>query len=121
MPKIGKHEITEVESFPGYEGRFGRLGDFTVGFETYTEDTDPAPLFKGVPDDRCQCPHWGVVLRGKLVYRTADGDIEIGPGEAYYVGPGHLPVLSAGTEVIEFSPTAELEKTLEVVARNAAG
>lgn len=121
MPKIGKDDITDVETFPGYEGRFGQLDGYTVGFETYTEDTDPSDLFKGLPDDRCQCPHWGVVLRGKLVFRTDGGDVEIGAGEAYYVGPGHLPVLSAGTEVIEFSPTVELDKTMEVVAKNAAG
>jgi len=29
-------------------------------------------------------------------------------------------VLSAGTEVIEFSPTEELHQTLEVVTRNAS-
>ena len=28
-----------------------------VGFETYNEDSDIAPLFEGLPDDRCQCPH----------------------------------------------------------------
>ena len=44
-------------------------------------------------------------------------------GDAYYAPPGHLPTLYAGTEVVEFSPTAELQKTLEVVSRNmeAAG
>ena len=39
-------------------------------------------------------------------------------GDAYYVGPGHTPVLYAGTEVVEFSPTEELGRTLEVVTRN---
>jgi hypothetical protein len=42
-----------------------------------------APLFKGLPDDRCQCPHWGVGLKGKLVYHCADGDDVITAGEAY--------------------------------------
>ena len=39
-------------------------------------------------------------------------------GDAYYVPPGHTPVLYAGTEVVEFSPTKELQATLEVVERN---
>jgi hypothetical protein len=39
-------------------------------------------------------------------------------GDAYYVGPGHTPVLYAGTEVVEFSPTEELGHTMEVVAKN---
>ena len=36
------------------------------------------------------------------------------------VGPGHTPILYAGTEVIEFSPTEELHDTLEVVEKNMA-
>jgi hypothetical protein len=43
---------------------------------------------------------------------------EIVAGEAYYARPGHLPLLSAGTEVVEFSPSAELARTIEVVSRN---
>jgi hypothetical protein len=39
-------------------------------------------------------------------------------GEAYFAPPGHTPDLHAGTELVEFSPTAELERTLEVVMRN---
>jgi len=41
-------------------------------------------------------------------------------GEAYYVAPGHLPYLYAGTEVIEFSPTAQLHETLAVIEKNTA-
>jgi hypothetical protein len=35
-----------------------------------------------------------------------------------YAPPGHVPTLYAGTEVVEFSPTTELQKTLDVVSRN---
>ena len=35
-----------------------------------------------------------------------------------YAPPGHTPVLYAGTEIVEFSPTEELERTFEVVTRN---
>ena len=52
--------------------------------------------------------------------QTADGDETFEGGDAYYVGPGHTPILYAGTEVIEFSPTAELQQTLEVVEKNMA-
>jgi hypothetical protein len=120
MPKVGKQEISEVLAAEGYEGRFAELDGYTVGFETYTADADLAPYFKGLPDDRCQCPHWGVVLRGKLVYHYADGDDVIGPGEAYYARPGHTPEIFAGTDVVEFHPTDELAKTMEVVERNMA-
>ena len=118
MPKLSKRDAANVMEVEGYEGHFGELEGYTVGFETYTADADLSPLFKGLPDDRCQCPHWGVVLKGKLKYMSADGDTVIEAGEAYYVPPGHLPYLYAGTEVIEFSPTKELHETLAVVEKN---
>lgn len=119
MSKISKNEAAQVEKAEGFEGHYHELDGYTVGFETYTEDVDMSPLFKGLPDDRCQCPHWGVVLKGQLIYRYADGEDVINAGEAYYIRPGHTPELTAGTEVVEFSPTEELKKTLEVVTKNA--
>ena len=120
MPKVGKDDIADVLAMEGYEGRFAELDGYTVGFETYTADADLSPYFKGLPDDRCQCPHWGVVLSGKLVYHYADHDDVIDGGQAYYAAPGHLPEIFAGTEVVEFHPTDELAKTMEVVERNMA-
>jgi hypothetical protein len=118
MPKISKQQASSSETAPGYEGHFEDLGGYTVGFETYTEDADMTPLFVGLPDDRCQCPHWGVVLQGKVTYHYQDHSETIVAGEAYFAPPGHTPELYADTEVVEFSPTAELERTLEVVLRN---
>jgi hypothetical protein len=120
MPKISRNDAPDVLELEGYEGRFAEIGDYTIGFETYTADADLADLFKGLPGDRCQCPHWGVVLEGKLKFSEPDGETVIEAGEAYYVPPGHLPVLYAGTKVIEFSPTGELRETLAVVEKNMA-
>jgi len=58
------------------------------------------------------------VLQGKLVYRYADGEDVITTGQAYYARPGHLPLFFAGTEIVEFSPTADLEKTMAVIIGN---
>ena len=123
MPKASKATASEHVEVEGYEGHLEKLeGGYTVAFEHYTADADLTPFFAGLPDDRCQAPHWGYVIRGRLAYRLADGTVEeIGAGEAYYVGPGHTPQLYAGTEVVEFSPTAELAKTMEVVLRNSGG
>jgi hypothetical protein len=119
MPKTSKNTAAESMQAQGYEGHFDRLaGGYTIGFETYTQDADLAPLFRGLPDDRCQCPHWGYVLKGKLAYRTQDGEEVFNAGDAYYVPPGHTPTIFAGTEVVEFSPTDQLQQTLEVVEKN---
>ena len=108
MGKVSKDSTAEPIEGPGFEGRYGETDGYTIGFERYTEHADMTPLFVGLPDDKCQSPHWGYVFKGKLVYHTADGDIEITDGEAYYVGPGHTPEIYPGTEIVEFSPTAEL-------------
>jgi hypothetical protein len=121
MAKTASGQASQVETMEGFEGRYEDLGGYTVGFETYTADDDPAPLFAGLPDDACQSPHWGVVLEGRLVYRYTDGTRdEIGAGEAYYARPGHTPVFFADTRIVEFSPTSELEQTMQVVLRNLA-
>ncbi len=94
--------------------------DIHVGFETYNEEFDLAPLLKGLPDDRCQCPHYGYVLKGRMTVRYADREEVINAGDAYYMVPGHAPVMEAGTEIVEFSPIDEYQKTMEVAERNLA-
>ena len=119
MPKASKATASEHETVEGYEGHFEHFdGGYTVGFETYSADADMAPMFKGLPDDRCQCPHWGYVVKGKLTFPFADREEVFEAGDAYYVGPGHTPILYAGTEVVEFSPTEELGRTMDVVTKN---
>jgi hypothetical protein len=119
MPKASKITATDSMVLDGYVGHFENFdGGYTVGFETYTADADLTDLFVGLPDDCCHCPHWGYVIKGKLTFKTPDGDETFETGDAYYIGPGHTPILYAGTEVIEFSPTEALQQTLAVVERN---
>jgi hypothetical protein len=121
MPKSSKVTASEHEVVEGYEGHFEHFeGGWTVAFETYTQDADLSPYFVGLPDDECQCEHMGYVIKGRVAFRSAGGEEQFETGDAYYVGPGHTPILSAGTEVVEFSPTTELARTLEVVTSNMA-
>ena len=76
------------------------------------------PLFAGLPDDRCQCAHWGVVTEGQLTFRWPDHEETCVAGDAYYAPPGHLPLVTAGTSIVEFSPSADLEATMAVVEKN---
>src|ERR1700749_1819639 len=104
MPRTRKDEAPILLDEPEIEGRYVELNDYTVSFETFHTDFDPAPLFQGLPDDRCQCPHWGLVTAGKLLIRYADRDETFTAGDAHYIAPGHLPLTFPGTEGIEFSP-----------------
>ena len=93
-------------------------GGYAVCFERHTADADLAPLFRGLPEARAQLPRWGYVIEGRIGFRFADREETYGAGEAYYVGAGHTPVYYAGTEIVEFSPTAILNETIPVVLRN---
>jgi mannose-6-phosphate isomerase-like protein (cupin superfamily) len=124
MPGASKQTASENVEVEGYEGHLEKLGDgYTVAFEHYTADADLSPYFTGLPDDRCQAEHWGYVIKGKLTFKYADREETFETGDAYYAPPGHTPVLFEGTEIVEFSPTEELQRTLETVTRNmeAAG
>jgi hypothetical protein len=93
-------------------------GGMAVETGTLKGRLDPGAFFRGLPDDRCQCPHWGYVLKGTLRYKYADHEEAYQAGEAYYASPGHTPVLEPGLEYVEFSPAKELAETMKVVERN---
>src|SRR5262245_57754237 len=114
MPSASKDQAPVEVDNEVIEGRYVELDGYTVGFETFKQDFDPAPLFRGLPDDRCQSPHWGYVVAGKLAFRYADREETFVAGDAYYAGAGHTPLVYAGTEVVEFSPTRDLAATMEV-------
>jgi hypothetical protein len=121
MPSANRMTTPVALDEPEIEGRYAPLGAYTVGFETFRQDVDPALYFEGLPDDRCPCPHWGVVTAGRLTFRWPDHEETHVAGDAYFAAPGHLPLIAAGTSVVEFSPTADLEATMAVVQKNLAG
>jgi hypothetical protein len=94
------------------------LGDLSVNFLTFKIDIDGAPLLKGLPDDRCSCPHWGYVTKGKITFHFADHDEAYVEGDAFYVPAGHTPEVVAGTEYVQFSPADELHKITAVMQSN---
>lgn len=67
--KITNAQAPVLVSDEHLEGRHAELGPFTVAFGRFHLDTDSAPLFRGLPEDRCQCEHWGTVRSGKIVFR----------------------------------------------------
>ena len=119
MPKASAQTASDTVKVEGYEGHFENFdGGYTVGFETYTADADLTPFFRGLPDDRCQCEHWGYVIEGRVTFRFADREETYETGDAYFAPPGHTPILYAGSRIVEFSPTDELHHTMEVVTAN---
>ena len=118
MPKVSKESAARVDDYGVAEERQEEVGGYTIGFVTTREDTDLAPLFKGLPDDRCQCPHWGYVFKGRLTLRFGDRDEVYEAGDAFYIPPGHTPAADADSEFVIFSPTEELQVSEAVMMQN---
>jgi hypothetical protein len=120
MPKVSKTNTKQCRDHGPVVDHADELHGYAVNFVEFRADVDATPLLKGLPEDRCQCPHWGYVIRGKLTYRYADRDEVYEAGEAFYAPPGHTPVKhEPGTEIVQFSPAGELAKVEAVMMKNA--
>jgi len=93
-------------------------GGMNVALETAVAGMDPSPMFKGLPDDRCQCTHWGYMIKGQMrvIYATREEIIKA--GDVYYLAPGHIACCDADTATVEFSPKEPYQQTMEVAMRN---
>lgn len=119
MPKVSKDSATQGGDYGPVVDRAEELDGYTVSFVEFREDVDATPLLKGAPDDRCQCPHWGYVVSGRMTFRYADREEVFEAGDAFYTPPGHIPVKhEPGTEVVMFSPAEALHETEAVMQRN---
>jgi hypothetical protein len=118
MPSVSR-ESAQLEDYGMVEDRHAELDGYTVSFATFREDIDHRPLLKGLPDDSCQCPHWGFVLKGSWTVRLGDRDEVFQTGDAFYMPPGHVPLSNEpGSQFLLFSPTQELHETEQVIMKN---
>ena len=117
MPKASKESVTEVKDFGVAEDRTGDLDGYTVNFVSIRQDLDLAPMLSGLPGGRCSCPHWGYVLKGRMIVRYADHEEVCEAGDAFYMPPGHAPAAEAGTEFIQISPSDQLQEVEAAVVK----
>jgi hypothetical protein len=114
-------ELPLVEDYgDGFCSRLVEWGGMIVSYETFPKGVDATPLFKGLPGDMCQSPHWGYLIRGRVRIKRKNGDIELKTGDVYYLEPGHVPIFEEETEILEFSPSKEYQQTIDVVSTNMA-
>ncbi len=117
MPKASKESVTEIKDFGVAEDRTGYLDGYTVNFVSIRQDHDLAPMLSGLPEGRCQCPHWGYVVTGRIIVRYADREEAYEAGDAFYMPPGHTPAAEAGSEIIQFSPSDQLQEVEAAIMR----
>jgi hypothetical protein len=108
MATVSRESALDVTDYGPAEDRGAQLDGYAVIFTSIRENWDLTPLLKGLPDDSCQCPHWGYVTAGRMTVRYGDREEVIEAGDAFYMPPGHVPAAVAGTELVMFSPQDEL-------------
>lgn len=97
-------------------------GDINVARIRFPAGADAAPLLQGMPNDLCQCPHWGTVVKGSIHVTYTDGTEEtVRAGEVYYWPPGHTVRVDEDYEAIEFSPAGEMAHLLEHLKEKLSG
>jgi hypothetical protein len=90
---------------------------YTINFVTIRQSHDLAPMLASLPGGVCQCPHWGVITKGRMTVTYADREEVFEAGDAYYMTPGHTPAAEAGTEFVMFSPKDLLATTEAAIAK----
>ena len=113
--RVHKDDVEVRMEIPGAVIRqrmdFGEVSGFdTISGEYFTlsAGVDTTPLFVGLEGDRCQCPHWGFVLRGRITTTDAKGAREtVNANDLFYWPPGHKVRVEADAEIIMFSPQRE--------------
>jgi hypothetical protein len=96
-----------VKDFGVAEDRSEDVDDYTINFVSIRESHDLAPMLKALPGGNCSCPHWGYVVKGRVIVRYDDHEEVLEAGDAFYMPPGHAPEAEAGTELVQFSPSKE--------------
>jgi hypothetical protein len=124
MAKTSSATADIVKDFGVAVDRSSELDGYAVNFVTITQSHDLAPMLAGLPTGKCTCPHWGYVLKGKVIVRYDDHEEVLEAGDAFYMAPGHAPEAEEGTELIQFSPADELaavEAAIAAAMANGAG
>jgi hypothetical protein len=119
LPKVSKQSATQGGDHGPVLEQSDEVDGYTVSFVEFRQDLDQTPMLKGLPDDRCQCPHWGYVLKGRMTFRSGDGEEVFEAGDAFYLPPGHVGVSNEpGSQIVQFSPSAELAEVSAVIMKN---
>jgi hypothetical protein len=120
MAGILREDVPVALEGDGVELRMSEVGEMTIAFVRLAKGVNLAPALEGLPDDLCQCPHWGYLLRGRVRMRTNDGDEVYEAGRPFYWAPGHAPEALEDSEYVDFSPTEAMNEVINHVKRGAA-
>ncbi len=101
-------------------GDMNGLGQISGEYFTLATGVDTTELFIGLKGDRCQCPHWGYVMKGRLRITYADREEILRAGDVYYMPAGHTGVAEEDTDFLEIAPPEQHQQFIENALRNLA-
>ncbi|MAO13835.1 MULTISPECIES: hypothetical protein [Marinobacter] len=127
--RIAKEDIPVRIDVPGAKARqqteFGDVSGYnTMGAEYFSfgAGTDITELLHGLEGNRCQCPHWGYVVKGEITALYLDGSEETSRnGDLFYWPPGHSVRAEQDTDIVMFSPQHEHGLVIDHIRRQVAG
>lgn len=113
--RIAKDKVSIKMEIPGatlrQEINFGDatgLGKISGEYFSLSAGVDTTPLFQGLENNLCQCPHWGFIIKGQITTTDANGTQEtVNTNDLFYWPPGHNVKVDADAEIIMFSPQHE--------------
>ncbi len=102
---------------PGFTSRLTHCVELDIAVETSAAGRDATEAFRALPEGRCQVPHWGYMVKGRMRIRYPDHEEVISAGDVWYMPPGHIPMTEEDTENIVISLAGEYEKVMALLTR----
>lgn len=118
MPKVSRESFTDILDIGPMVDRHAEQDGFLFSFITYGIDVDFTELMKGLPENRCQSPHWGYVFQGRLGFRFLDYEEWFDAGDAFFVPGGHTLLTDALTDALVISLAEPMRETERIMLAN---
>ncbi|MBL7696717.1 MAG: hypothetical protein JNK79_01100 [Chitinophagaceae bacterium] len=115
-PDPGTEKHIAIDEFPKKSviNLIDGWGNMAVAVNELPKGTDLGPLLIGLKDNLCQVPHWGLIIKGSLRVRYADGnDVLLKAGDLFYMPPGHTGVVLDDLKLLDFSPADEMKELIK--------
>ncbi len=127
--RVPKDEVDVKMEIPGAVIRqradFGDASGFgaiSAEYFTLSAGVDTTPLFQGLEGDLCQCPHWGLVVRGRITTTDANGAQEtVNENDLFHWPPGHNVEVESDAEIVMFSPQREHSRVINHMVEMVKG
>ncbi len=119
--KLRKEDVPVALEMPVATFRVAEWDNMALAYVKLKAGVDATPLLEGLPDDKCQCPHWGYILEGAIHVLYSDGKEEVcRAGDMFHWPAGHTVRVDEDTSFIEFSPQKELKHVYDHIGNKMA-